>query len=74
MPRLPQRLRKLIGTIVLLAGLTLYALLVMTIAVSGHLPEHGVVQFLYYLTAGIAWAFPARYLIVWMQRPDGSPG
>lgn len=67
---LPIRLRKLIGTIVLLIGLTLYAFLIMTIAVSGHIPENGFVQFLYYITAGVIWAFPAKYLIVWMVRPD----
>lgn len=70
MPALPRHIRKLIGTLVLLIGLTLYALLIMTIAVSGHLPENGAVHFFYYLIAGIGWAFPARPLIVWMQRPD----
>ena len=68
--RLGIRTRKLIGTIVLLIGLTLYAFLVMTIAVSGHLPEGGFVQFVYYLAAGVVWEFPAKYLIVWMVRPD----
>ncbi|HCX68034.1 DUF2842 domain-containing protein [Parvibaculum sp.] len=68
--RLGIRTRKLIGTIILLIGLTLYSFLIMTIAVSGHLPEHGLVQFLYYITAGVIWAFPAKYLIVWMVRPD----
>ncbi len=47
-----------------------YSLLIMTIAVSGHLPEHGLVQFLYYIVAGTIWAFPARYLMIWMLRPD----
>lgn len=68
--RLTIRVRKFIGTIVLLIFLMLYAFLVMTVAVSGHLPEHGAVQFFYYLIAGIAWAFPARYLMNWMLRPD----
>ena len=43
--RLGIRTRKLIGTVVLLIGLTLYSFLVMTVAVSGHLPENGAVQF-----------------------------
>lgn len=67
---LPLRARKLIGTLVLLTFLVFYSLLIMTIAVSGHLPENGVVQFFYYLIAGVIWAFPARYLINWMLRPD----
>ncbi|HUD50247.1 DUF2842 domain-containing protein [Parvibaculum sp.] len=73
MRRLPLRARKLIGTVVLLVFLVLYSFLIMTIAVSGHLPEHGLVQFLYYLIAGTIWAFPARYLMIWMLRPD-EPG
>lgn len=68
--RLGIRTRKLIGTIVLLTFLVLYSFLIMTIAVSGHLPENGLVQFLYYITAGVIWAFPAKHLIVWMVRPD----
>jgi hypothetical protein len=70
MRRLPIRARKLIGTLILLTFLVFYSLLIMTIAVSGHLPEHGLVQFLYYIVAGTIWAFPARYLMIWMLRPD----
>ncbi len=64
------RTRKLIGTIVLLIFLLFYSLLIMTIAVSGHIPQNGFVQFIFYLVAGTIWAFPARFLIVWMVRPD----
>jgi len=67
--RLNIRTRKLIGTLVLLVFLTLYSFLVMTIAVS-HLPDNGFIEFAYYLTAGVIWAFPMKYLIVWMVRPD----
>ena len=70
MSRLPLRARKLIGTLVLLAFLFFYSLLIMTIAVSGHLPSNGFVQFLFYLIAGTIWAFPFRYLMIWMLRPD----
>jgi hypothetical protein len=68
--RLPLRARKLIGTLVLLTFLFFYSLLVMTIAVSGHLPTNGLVQFAYYLIAGTIWAFPFRYVMIWMLRPD----
>lgn len=64
------RTRKLIGTFVLLIFLLLYSFLIMTIAVSGHIPENGFVQFMFYLVTGTVWAFPARFLIVWMVRPD----
>ncbi|MCF8469831.1 MAG: DUF2842 domain-containing protein [Parvibaculum sp.] len=68
--RLGIRTRKFIGMIVLLTFLVLYSFLVMTIAVSGHLPDNGLVQFLYYAFAGAIWAFPAKYLVTWMVRPD----
>ncbi len=70
MRRLPLRARKLIGTLALLTFLLFYSMLVMTIAVSGHLPENGAVQFAYYLIAGTIWAFPFRYVMIWMLRPD----
>lgn len=69
---LSMRIRKLIGLVVLLAFMFLYAMLVMTIAVA-RLPENGVIEFVYFLVAGIIWAVPARYLILWMQRPDPAP-
>jgi hypothetical protein len=72
MPKLPLRLRKFIGTIFLLTFLTFYSLLIMTIAVSGHLPEHGTVQFFFYLIAGTIWALPFRWVMIWMLRPDAE--
>ncbi|PKQ09711.1 MAG: DUF2842 domain-containing protein [Alphaproteobacteria bacterium HGW-Alphaproteobacteria-12] len=66
------RTRKFIGMIILLTFLVLYSFLVMTIAVSGHLPDNGLVQFLYYAIAGAIWAFPAKYLVTWMVRPDNA--
>jgi hypothetical protein len=72
MTRLPLRARKLIGTLFLLTFLFFYSLLVMTIAVSGHLPDNGVVHFFYYLVAGTIWALPFRWVMIWMLRPDAE--
>tara|TARA_R110000868_G_scaffold334571_1_gene595292 strand:- start:64 stop:297 length:234 start_codon:yes stop_codon:yes gene_type:complete len=72
MPKLSLSVRKLLGTIFLLVFLFFYALLIMTIAVSGHLPEHGAVQFAYYLIAGTIWALPFRYVFNWMLKPDAE--
>lgn len=74
MTRLPLRARKFIGTIFLLTFLFFYSLLIMTIAVSGHIPENGFVQFAYYLIAGTIWALPFRWVMIWMLRPDIAPG
>ena len=69
-PFFPMRLRKLIGLIALLLLLFVYALIVMTIAVSGHVPQEGAAEFFFYLVTGLAWTPPAALIIWWMQRPD----
>jgi hypothetical protein len=61
------RLRILFGTLLLVFGLGLYALLVM-VAAARLLPDHWAVQMAFYALAGIAWIFPATRLTGWMQR------
>ena len=64
------RTRKLVGTVVLLVFLVLYAWLAAAIG-SGRITEaHGLVQLAYFLVAGLLWVIPAGILIRWMQRPD----
>jgi len=58
-----------LGTLILLSGLVAYALAMVWLAVSV-LPDHWAVQIIFYPLAGIAWAFPAKPLIAWMQKPD----
>lgn len=70
MPHLSLSIRKLIGTLFLLTFLFFYSMLIMTIAVSGHLPTNGVVVFFFYLIAGTIWALPFRWVMIWMLRPD----
>ena len=66
------RLKKLIGTFVLLAVIAVYALLVMSAAVA-ILPGAGpVAEFLFYAVAGMAWVIPVRYLILWMNTPGAQ--
>ena len=60
------RLRILIGTIVLLTGLAVYAVAVM--ALIAKLPENAVLDFAIYAVAGIAWVAPAALLTRWMLR------
>jgi len=68
-PLLPIGIRKLLGTIIILVGLVAYALGAIWLAIEV-LPDHWAVQLVFYPIAGIAWAFPAKPLIDWMQRPD----
>jgi hypothetical protein len=60
------RLRVLVGTIVLVFGLALYAGAVM--ALVARLPENASLDFTVYGLAGIAWLAPAALLTRWMLR------
>ena len=67
---MPVRLRKLIGLVILLLWVFLYALLLMRLAVDILPSASGVVAFLFYAVGGLAWVIPILPLIRWMQRPD----
>jgi hypothetical protein len=63
------RIRKLIGTVVLMALITLWALLAMVVA-QAMLPTAGAaVTALYYIVAGLGWLIFAMPLVAWMSRP-----
>lgn len=61
------RLRILIGTLALVAGLVIYGLAVASLA-ARLLPELGVMQLVFYAIAGMVWVWPAARLTRWMQR------
>jgi hypothetical protein len=64
------RTRKLIGTVLLLVFLALYAWLAASIGAGRITLAPAWAQFAYFLAAGLAWVIPAGLLIRWMQRPD----
>jgi hypothetical protein len=64
------RARKLIGTVVLLAFLAVYALVVMLVAVVLQVKDSKIVELLFYIIGGLAWVVPAALLVRWMQKPD----
>ncbi len=70
MPAIPIRLRKLIGMVLLLAFIVLYALVMMVIGGTKVHDASKLGQGLFYAFAGLAWVIPAGVLIKWMQRPD----
>lgn len=67
---MPMRLRKLIGTFVLVAWIIIYTVLAVSLATAPFFPQNIAIELIYYVIAGIAWIFPVRWLLVWMQRPD----
>jgi hypothetical protein len=60
------RIRKLVGTVLLLVVLAIYSLLVAVAASAVLTGTNKVVEMLFYAIAGIAWVLPAGVLIRWM--------
>jgi Protein of unknown function (DUF2842) len=63
------RLRKLIGTILLVLFVSLYALTAMTVAAAKLPGTSGLTQLVFFVVAGTIWVLPAGALIAWMQKP-----
>jgi hypothetical protein len=69
---MPPRLRKLVGSVVLVVFICVYALVAMTVAASKLPGTSGLVQFAYFLVAGLLWVIPAAALVSWMSK--SKPG
>jgi len=66
------RIRKLIGAVALLVLVTAWSLLAMALAQAVGLRSSLVLEFAFYVIAGIGWVLPAMPLISWMSRePPG---
>lgn len=65
------RMRKLVGAVLLLLFLAVYALIAMLVAVTLQVNGSKVAELVYYAVAGLLWVLPAAWLIKWMQQPDG---
>jgi hypothetical protein len=63
---MPPRLRKLIGSVAVLAFLAVYIAVAVTLA--DRLPDNRLVQLAYFVVVGTAWGLPLLPLIAWMQR------
>ena len=66
---MPVRLRKLIGMIVLIALVVIYALIATTIASYQLAESPWWVHLLYFLVTGLLWVLPAMLIIRWMEKP-----
>lgn len=64
--------RKLIGTVVILVFVCVYALVAMALA-QGRITEAPKwLQTIAYIALGLAWVLPLLPLIKWMERKDGA--
>jgi Protein of unknown function (DUF2842) len=66
------RARKFVGTIALLALVSVWGLLAMALAQSVLTNINGFVAAVFYVVAGLGWILPAIPLISWMSRPDSA--
>lgn len=65
-----QRQRKLLGTVLLLAFVMLWALFAMSLAQGRVATLSAAMQAAVFITLGLIWVLPAGILIRWMSRPD----
>lgn len=66
---MPDRLRKLVGSVLLVVFVFFYALTAMTVAAAKLPGTSRLTQFVFYVVVGLAWVIPAGALIFWMQKP-----
>ena len=70
---MPQTLRKLVGTVLIVVIAILYALIATTIAAAKLADVSGFVHLIYFLVTGVLWIVPAMFIINWMMKPDRTP-
>jgi hypothetical protein len=65
-----QRTRKLIGTFGTAIYLVVYALIAMAVGGVYVVGTGGLVEFAYFVLAGLAWIPGSMIIIRWMSKPD----
>ncbi|MFC5385984.1 DUF2842 domain-containing protein [Aquamicrobium segne] len=63
---MPVRLKKLIGTILLVLLVVVYSILATLIAVAQLSQSGPITQLLFFLIGGLIWILPAMLIIKWM--------
>ena len=66
---MPVRLKKLIGTVVLIALVLVYAWLATTVAVHRLGASSAWVHLAYFLLTDVLWILPAMLVVKWMLKP-----
>lgn len=63
------RIRKLIGTFIIVFLVCVYAILATIIAVAQLAESHWSIHLLYFAVSGLFWIVPAMFVINWMEGP-----
>jgi hypothetical protein len=69
---MPIRVRKLIGAVMLLLLVAVWALLAAAFAQTPLIADSRVAAAIYYVIVGLGWVLPAMPLVRWMSRPDAQ--
>lgn len=69
---MPQRLKQLIGSLILLALVIVYALVATAIAVARLGDSPAWVHLAYFAVTGLLWILPAMWVIKWMLKPPAK--
>ncbi len=64
------RTRKLIGAVLLLLLVAVWALLAMAVAQFVFSSTNSIAAWIYYVLAGMGWVLPAMPLVRWMSGPQ----
>lgn len=68
---MPMRMRKLLGTVLLLILIAVYSLAAVAVAIAMQIQNaNKLAELIYYVVAGTLWVIPAGAIIWWMQRPE----
>lgn len=65
---MPIRLRKFLGTILLLVLVIVWALVAMALAQFPAIRDNAILSVAYYVIAGLGWVLPAMPIVSWMSR------
>jgi hypothetical protein len=71
---MPIRLKKLIGTVLLVFLVIFYALAATAVAVAQLAESSAIVHLLFFLFSGLLWILPAMLIIKWMAGPKANQG
>ena len=67
------RIKTLIGSIILVAMMGLYALIAVTVASARLAESSGLVHLAFFAVTGLLWIVPAMGLVSWMMRDNRKP-
>lgn len=66
---MPVRLKKLIGTVLLVLLVCVYAIVATIVAVAQLAESGALVHLAYFFFTGLLWVLPAMLIIKWMATP-----